>query len=107
MFGNGGCPNAMISGAPVFSCEPRCGFQRSSPTHTIWIATTIDRGKRDPNFQTEQWCFNVARAPVRRELMRTDKIKLAQQKRVLSSRMGRYLQSADKHLNNVCKGIFP
>lgn len=66
-----------------------------------------DEGKRDPNFQTEQWCFNVARAPVRRELMRTDKLKFAQQKRVLSSRMGRYLQSADKHLNNVCKGIFP
>ena len=65
-----------------------------------------NKEKRDPNFQLEQWGFNLARASVRRELMRTEKIKLAQQKRVLSSRIGRYLQSADKHLNNVCKGIF-
>ena len=54
----------------------------------------------------EQWSFNIARPAVGRELLRKDKREFGIQKRVLSSRMGRYLQNAEKHLDNVCRGVF-
>ena len=66
-----------------------------------------DKGKRDPNFKPEQWSFNIARPAVGRELWRKDKRDFGEQKRVLSSRMGRYQKSAAKHLDNVCRGVFP
>ena len=66
-----------------------------------------DKGKRDPNFKPEHWSFNIARPSVGREIWKRDKREFGEKKRVLSSRMGRYLKSAETHLDNVCKGIFP
>ena len=61
----------------------------------------------DPNFKPEHWSFNIARPSVGREIWKRDKREFGEQKRVLSSRMGRYLKSAEKHLDNVCRGVFP
>ena len=66
-----------------------------------------DKGKRDPNYKPEQWSFNIARPSVGREILKRDKREFGERKRLLSSRMGRYLKNAEEHLDNVCRGVFP
>lgn len=65
-----------------------------------------EKGKRDPNFVPEHWSFNIARKVVSRKMAKVDGLGFYEAKRVLSSRIGRYLLKANKHLDNVCKGEF-
>ena len=82
-------------------------FQKAKESAAKEYRRRRDKGKRDPNFKPEHWSFNIARPSVGREIWKRDKREFGEKKRVLSSRMGRYLKSAETHLDNVCKGIFP
>lgn len=65
------------------------------------------KASKDPNYRPEAWSFNVARPVVRRRLERDDKVEFSKQKRIISSRLARYLSAAEKHLDGVCVGVFP
>ena len=66
------------------------------------------RREKDPSFDPDKWDFTIARSKeVAKRLIKEDPEGFRKQKRVLQSRVGRYLRAADKHLDNVCKGQFP
>ena len=66
-----------------------------------------DKGKKDPSFDPDKWEFNIARRSIAKGLMKEDPAEFRKKKRILQSHMGRYMRQADKHLDNVCKGMFP
>ena len=66
-----------------------------------------DRGKIDPSYDPDKWEFISARRVVAKKLSKEDPEEFRKQKRILQSRVGRYMRAADKHLDNVCKGQFP
>ena len=66
-----------------------------------------DKGKKDPSYKPDEWGFHISRKVIARELMKTDPTEFRKQKRILQSRVGRYMRAAEKHLDNVCKGQFP
>ena len=66
--------------------------------------------------EKEKWAFNIARYKnfikldddfKRRRLPKEELDRLRKQKRVLQSRIGRYMQQAERHLDSVCEGHFP
>ena len=66
-----------------------------------------DRGKTDPSFDPDKWEFSIARRSVVKTMMKEDPEAFRKKKRILQSHMGRYMRQADKHLDNVCEGMFP
>ena len=66
-----------------------------------------ERGKKDPSFDPDKWEFNIARKSIAKKLMNEDPESFRNKKRTLQSRIGRYMRQADKHLDSVCKGMFP
>ena len=66
-----------------------------------------DKGKKDPSYKPEDWSFNIARKIIERELRKTHPSEFSKQKRTLQSHVGRYMRSAEHHLDNVCEGRFP
>jgi hypothetical protein len=66
-----------------------------------------NRAKIDPSFDPDKWEFISARRDVARKLSKENPTKFRKQKRTLQSRVGRYMKTAEKHLDNVCKGQFP
>ena len=66
-----------------------------------------DRGKIDPSYDPDDWMFHIARRDVAKKLRKEDPVEFRKQKRILQSRVGRYMRAAEKHLDNVCKGQFP
>ena len=66
-----------------------------------------DRGKKDPSFDPDKWEFSIARRSVVKTMMKEDPEAFRKKKRILQSHMGRYMRQADKHLDSVCKGMFP
>lgn len=74
------------------------------------------QAKKDPSYKPEEWSmyetpddwvFHTARKGIERKLRKTDPAEFRKQKRNLQSRIGRYMKTADKYLDNVCKGQFP
>jgi len=65
------------------------------------------RKSKEPNFDPDDWSFNIGRKPVAKRMRKEDPAKFRRQKRTLQSRVGRYMRQAEKHLDNVCKGQFP
>lgn len=58
------------------------------------------------DIEADKWVFNTARAGVIRNLG-NNQAYLADQKRLIRSRVGRILSRADEMLDNVCEGRFP
>jgi hypothetical protein len=66
------------------------------------------RSEKDPSFDPDKWDFTIARSKeVAKRIIKEDPEGFRKQKRVLQSRVGRYMKKADEHLKNVCKGQFP
>ena len=65
------------------------------------------KGWEDENFHPEKWNFNLARKSIARELRKEDPTEFRKQKKILQSRVGRYMRAAATHLDNVCVGKFP
>ena len=65
------------------------------------------RKSKEPNFDPDDWSFNIGRKPVAKRMRKEDPAKFRRQKRTLQSRVGRYMRQAEKHLDNVCEGQFP
>ena len=65
------------------------------------------KGWEDENFHPEKWNFNLARKSIARELRKEDPTEFRKQKKILQSRVGRYMRAAETHLDNVCVGKFP
>jgi hypothetical protein len=66
-----------------------------------------NRGKIDPSFDPDKWEFISARRDVAKELSKENPTEFRKQKRTLQSRVGRYMKTADQHLDSVAKGQFP
>ena len=66
-----------------------------------------EKGKMDKSYKPEEWSFNIARRSVVRELRETNLVECNKKKRIVQSRVGRYMRAAENHLDNVCKGRFP
>ena len=66
-----------------------------------------EKGKKDKSYKPEEWSFNIARRSVVRELRETNLVEFNKKKRIVQSRVGRYMRAAENHLDNVCKGRFP
>ena len=66
-----------------------------------------ERGKKDPSFDPDKWEFSIARRSIAKTMMKEDPESFRNKKRTLQSRIGRYMRQADKHLDSVCKGMFP
>ena len=66
-----------------------------------------ERGKKDQSFDPDKWEFNIARRSIAKGLMKENLESFRNKKRTLQSRIGRYMRQADKHLDSVCKGMFP
>ena len=72
--------------------------------------------KKDPSYKPEEWTiwatpddwvFHTARKEITKKLRKTDPAEFSKQRKNLQSRVGRYMKTAEKHLDNVCKGQFP
>ena len=67
--------------------------------------------KQDPTDKPEDWSFYIARPFTEEEMRKSNptgfRAEFSKQKRTLQSRVGRYMSSAEKHLDNVCEGRFP
>ena len=61
----------------------------------------------DPSYDPEDWVFNIARRSIAKKLRKEDPVEFRKQRKTLQSRVGRYMRTADKHLDSVCKGQFP
>ena len=61
----------------------------------------------DPSYDPEVWVFNIARRDVAKKLSKENPTEFRKQKRTLQSRVGRYMKTAEQHLDNVVKGQFP
>ena len=61
----------------------------------------------DPSYDPEDWVFNTARRSIAKKLRKEDPVEFRKQRKTLQSRVGRYMRTADKHLDSVCKGQFP
>ena len=66
-----------------------------------------NRGKIDPSFDPDKWEFISARRDVAKELSKENPTEFRKQKRTLQSRVGRYMRTAEQHLDSVCEGQFP
>ena len=66
-----------------------------------------DKGKMDKSYKPEEWSFNIARLSIGRELRKTNLVEFNKKKRIVQSRVGRYMRSAKNHLDSVCEGRFP
>ena len=64
------------------------------------------KGIEYDEIEADKWIFNTARASVYRRLGDNHPY-LADQKRLIQSRVGRILSRADQILNDVCEGKFP
>lgn len=65
------------------------------------------RAKQITEEENERWVFNIARVKVGKTLRSEDPERFRQSKRTLQSRIGRYIQQAERHLDSVCEGHFP
>lgn len=65
------------------------------------------RAKQITEEENERWVFNIARVKVGKTLRSEDPERFRQSKRTLQSRIGRYIQQAERHLDSVCEGDFP
>ena len=65
-----------------------------------------EKPKIDPSFDPDKWESNIARRFVAKRMMKEDLARFRKKKRILQSRMGRYMRQAEKYLDNVCKGQF-
>ena len=66
------------------------------------------RGRKDPSYNPDDWMFHYARSKtIVKKLRKEDPAEFRKQKRILQSRVGRYMRAAEKHLDSVCKGRFP
>ena len=65
------------------------------------------RGREDPSFDPDGWMFHYARRAIARDLEKTDLMRFRKEMRTIQSRVGRYMRTAEKHLDNVCNGTFP
>ena len=65
------------------------------------------RGREDPSYKPGDWMFHYARKAIVKKLRKEDPAEFRKQKRILQSRVGRYMRAAEKHLDSVCKGRFP
>jgi hypothetical protein len=74
------------------------------------------KAKKDPSYKPEEWTFDavgddwvfhIARKAIEKKLRKEDQAEFRKQKRILQSRVGRYMRAAKKHLDNVCEGRFP
>jgi len=61
----------------------------------------------DPSYDPEDWVFNTARRSIAKKLRKEDPVKFHKQRKTLQSRVGRYMRTAENHLDSVCKGRFP
>ena len=55
----------------------------------------------------DDWVFHTARKNIVRKLMKTNPEEFRKKRKTLQSRVGRYMKTAEKHLDSVCKGQFP
>ena len=61
----------------------------------------------DPSYDPEDWVFNTARRSIAKKLRKEDPEEFRKQRKTLQSRVGRYMRTAEQHLDSVCKGQFP
>ena len=61
----------------------------------------------DPSYDPEDWVFNIARRSIAKKLRKEDPEEFRKQRKTLQSRVGRYMRTAENHLDSVCKGQFP
>ena len=61
----------------------------------------------DPSYDPEDWVFNTARRSIAKKLRKEDPVEFRKQRKTLQSRVGRYMRTAENHLDSVCKGQFP
>jgi len=66
-----------------------------------------EKGKKDKSYKPEEWGFNIARLSIGRELRKSNRVEFNKKKRIVQSRIGRYMNVAENHLDNVCEGQFP
>ena len=74
------------------------------------------KARKDPSYKPEDWTFDavgddwvfhIARKAIAKKVKTEDPEEFRKQRKTLQSRVGRYMRTADKHLDNVCKGQFP
>ena len=61
----------------------------------------------DPSYDPEDWVFNIARRSIAKKLRKEDPEEFRKQRKTLQSRVGRYMRTAEQHLDSVCEGQFP
>ena len=61
----------------------------------------------DPSYDPEDWVFNTARRSIAKKLRKENPEEFHKQRKTLQSRVGRYMRTAEKHLDSVCEGQFP
>ena len=61
----------------------------------------------DPSYDPEDWVFNTARRSIAKRMRKEDPVEFHKQRKTLQSRVGRYMRTAENHLDSVCKGRFP
>jgi len=61
----------------------------------------------DPSYDPEDWVFNTARRSIAKKLRKEDPEEFRKQRKTLQSRVGRYMRTAEQHLDSVCEGRFP
>ena len=61
----------------------------------------------DPSYDPDDWVFNIARRSIAKKLRKEDPEEFRKQKRNLQSRVGRYMRTAEQHLDMCAKGQFP
>ena len=59
------------------------------------------------SYKLDDWMFHYARKSVAKKLSKEDPAEFRKQKRILQSRVDRYMRRAETHLDNVCEGRFP
>ena len=64
-------------------------------------------GRKDPSFDPAKWQFNIARPIIERSMLKENPAEFRRKKRTLQSHISQYMKTAEKHLDNVCKGIYP
>lgn len=65
------------------------------------------RAKQITEEENERWVFNISRVTIAKRLQKEDPEGFRLNKRTVQSRVGRYMQQAELHLDNVCRGQFP
>jgi hypothetical protein len=74
------------------------------------------KARKDPSYKPEEWTmyetpddwvFHTARKHIAKRLSKEDPKEFHKQRKNIQSRVGRYMKTAEAHLDSVCEGRFP